>query len=286
MTGMTSMTGTPLPSFIVIGAAKAATTWIGHQLRQDPAIFMPTTEPHYFSTEQDRGPGWYSRLFAEASPTQIVGEKSADYLAHPQAPMRIAAMLPKVRLVAQLRDPVERAYSDYCMLLRRGTVGDDPVRYLDRQKASLPRFLEDGLYHRHLSRFFDHFAREQVEVILYEDIKAGPENVIARVGRHIGTEPQVVAEEVGARLNASEAPLLPLSLRRLLRPIKSAAQPLRGRPWFEAARTTLARPMRYPELTDDLRRRLRDYYADDVARLATLIDRDLTEWLTRETVVQ
>lgn len=270
-----------VPSFIVIGAAKAATTWIRHQLSERPDTFVPTAEPHYFSSAFERGPGWYARLFEDAPPGVAIGEKSADYLAHPAAAQRIAAMLPKVRLVAQLRNPVERAYSDYCMLLRRGTVRDDPEYYLDRTASDQPRFLEDGLYHRHLSRFLDHFPREQIEVLLYEDVRERPAEVVEIVCNHIGIAPRVVPEAVAARLNDSESPLLPLSLRRLLQPIKAAVQPFRGQPWFEAARSTLARPMHYPPLTDDLRRRLGDYYARDIEKLGPLIGRDLTPWLDR-----
>lgn len=271
-----------LPAFIVIGAAKAATTWIGHQLRQHPDVFMPTTEPHYFSTHHAKGLGWYLDWFRRASPGQIVGEKSADYLAHPQAARRIAALKPEMRLVAQLRNPVERAYSDYCMLLRRGMVSDDPARYLGSDEDETARFLNDGLYHRHLSRFFDHFPGEQIEVLLYEDVRDEPEAVVASVSRHIGIAPQVDPEAMAIRVNGSEAPLLPLALRRLLRPMKPVVAPWRGHAWFEAARATLARPMRYPPLTPALRRRLDDFYAADVANLGNLLGRDLTGWLARE----
>lgn len=271
-----------LPAFIVIGAAKAATTWIGHQLRQHPQVFMPTAEPHYFSTEYDNRLDWYADLFRAAPEGRLIGEKSADYLAHPHAAQRIADVLPDVRLVAQLRNPVDRAYSDYCMLLRRGMVGDDPTRYLDSGQAEMARFLQDGLYYRHLTRFFDWFPIERLKIILYEDLRERPETVIAEVSRHIGITPHIDPEAMAMRVNDAETPLLPLSLRRLLRPVKAVAKPLRDHAWFKAAHATLARPMRYPPLTDDLRRRLSDYYAEDVASLAGLLGRDMSHWLARE----
>src|SRR3546814_4805254 len=69
-----------------------------------------------------------SDLAADAD--QVVGEKSADYLAHPEAARRIAQRLPEARLVVQLRNPIDRAYSDYCMFFRRGAVTPHPERYL------------------------------------------------------------------------------------------------------------------------------------------------------------
>jgi hypothetical protein len=269
-----------LPQFLVIGAVKAATTWIAHQLRQHPDIFMPGPEPHYFSTEYDRGLDWYREWFAEAPPGKVLGEKSADLLAYKEAPARIAALLPDVPMVLQLRNPMERAYSDYCMLYRRGTVTEDPAYYLAKRADEQPRFLEDGLYARHLGRFLDHFPKEQIKVFLHDDIKSQPETVIAEVCRHIGVPVHIAADEVRARKNDSEAPLLPLSIRKLLAPAKPLVQPLRDTGWFRMLRSGLAQPVRYPPLTDELYSRLRDYYREDVERLSSMIDRDLTAWLT------
>src|SRR3546814_11645017 len=91
----------------------------------------------------------------------MLGEKSADYLAHPDAPARLAAVLPRARLVVQLRNPVDRAYSDYKMLFRRGTVTKRPDHYLDVLPPDHPRFLEVGLYAMHRSSCSDPFAAEQ-----------------------------------------------------------------------------------------------------------------------------
>lgn len=272
-----------LPEFVIIGAAKAATTWIVHQLQQHPDVFLPGPEPHYFSTEYERGDAWYADWFAEASPNQMVGEKSADYLAHPLAAKRLQALLPDVRLLVQLRNPVERAYSDYCMLFRRGTVGAPPERYLQRG-AERSRFLDDGLYHLHLSRFLDLFPRERIALILHEDIKREPETVINQVCGHLGLPPHIAAGEVAARVNDSDTPMLPLSIRRLLAPAKPIVAPLRRQPWFRSAHAALARRPDYPPFTNDLRRRLRDFYAADIEKLGPLLGRDVSGWLRVEDV--
>lgn len=272
------MTGSPLPRLIVIGAAKAATTWIARQLRTRSDVFMPGPEPHYFSRDFDRGEDWYRSLFVDARPGQLVAEKSADYLAHPQAPARIAAMVPSVQLIAQLRNPVERAYSDYCMLFRRGTVDGDVARHLHRATASEPRFLEDGLYGRHVRRFLDHFPGEQLKIILHEDIKRDPTGVTADVLQILDLPPNPGPSHIEARVNDGASPLVPLALRRLPAPIKRLVAPLRGNAMFEGARNLIARPVRYPPLPDDVRRYLVDYYQDDVEDLARILGRELPGW--------
>jgi hypothetical protein len=127
----------PLPDFVIIGATKSATTWLLQNLRAHPQVFMPSPEIHYFSRHFDRGPAWYRSHFETAPEDHVVGEKSASYLPHPETPRRLRELLPEARLVAQLRNPIERVYSDYCMHYRRGEVGRDLARYLDR---TLPRF--------------------------------------------------------------------------------------------------------------------------------------------------
>lgn len=269
----------PKPSFIVIGAVKAATTWIAHQLREHPAVFLPGPEPHYFSDQFHRGDEWYRNWFAHARPGATLGEKSADYLAHPHAAIRIARALPDARLIAQLRNPIERAYSDYCMLFRRGSLRDAPESYLSGGESARHRFLNDGLYTRHLSRYFDFFPQDQLAIVLHDDIATVPAAVIARVCDHIGLAPNIDTVRIAARKNDGSAPMLPLLLRRTLRPLKPLARPLRSSAWFRGLHARFSRPIAYPPLTPDLRARLADFYRDDVTQLSRIIGRDLSFWL-------
>ena len=267
-----------LPHFVIIGAVKGATTWIHNQLQDNPAIYLPAPEPHFFSQEHAQGLDHYRRFFDGARPDQILGEKSADYLAHPDAPARLAAALPEVRLVVQLRNPVDRAYSDYKMLVRRGTVTKGPEHYLDGRPNDQPRFLEDGLYAQHLRRWLAHFDAEQIKILLFEDVKAAPEASVAIVSDHIGA-PRHYSTQVGSDpRNDSSERFLPLPVRTALAPLKEAVRPLRGKAMFERVRGVFARQIAYPPLPAALRQRMVDYYARDIADLEELTGRDLSHW--------
>ncbi|MBK5264133.1 MAG: sulfotransferase [Alphaproteobacteria bacterium] len=268
-----------LPHFIILGAVKAATTWLSYQLQHNPAVFLPDPEPHFFSSEYDRGFDWYCKFFRDAAPGQLPGEKSADYLAHPDAARRVAEAVPDIPLVVQLRNPVDRAYSDYRMLYRRGTITGKPEDYLIRSTTRLPRFLDDGLYYQHLQRWFDHFPREQIKILLYEDVRERPPWVMEQVCDHIGVPFHFAQELEHERINDGSAHLLPLPVRKLFGPLKGAIKPLRGYALFEAARRTIAQPVRYPPLSPSTRAYLEEFYATDIERLASLIGRDLRHWL-------
>lgn len=268
------------PAFIVIGAVKGATTWIAHQLRNHPQLWLPDAEPHYFSSEYERGPAWYASLFDPAPAGRIVGEKSADYFAHPLAAVRMASALPEARLIVQLRDPVRRAYSDYCMLFRRGWVSGDLREYLQGAKPEGARFLTGGLYGAHLGRFLLHYPRHQIHVILYESLRQAPEKAVADVCAHIGVPVHIAPEEVASRKNDSASPMLPLPLRRILQPIRPILDPLRSHPWMVKLRASLAAPVRYPPLTEELQQMLREFYREDILTLQDILQKDLSHWLT------
>lgn len=268
-----------LPQFIVIGAIKAATTWIQVQLQANPAIFMPDPEPHFFSREYALGEAHYRNWFAPAPDSaSLIGEKSADYLSDPEVPARIAAMVPDARLVLQLRDPVERAYSHYKMYFRRGLVSASPEQYLRSLDSEYPQFLLDGLYGQHIRNWLAYFDKDQLLVFRFEDVKNDARAIVERVSRHIGVEPVFDEEAASQRENDSKARILPLAIRNLLAPLKETAKPFRGHPWFEGARSLLAKEIAYPALSDDLRAHLEGFYRDDILLAEDLLGLDLSGW--------
>jgi hypothetical protein len=259
---------------VIIGAPKAATSWLTSNLRACPQIFMPKGELHYFNRNFHLGSNWYFEQFAGARPGQIVGEKSASYLASPEAPARLRALLPKARLIVQLRDPVERAYSDYCMLLRRGEVGRRIEDHLDPARASRERFIADGEYGRHLARWFDHFDRRDFLILLHDDIKANPTPSFDAVSAFLSLS-GAKSFNLKQLVKAKELPTLPLMMQRALAPFKPMVAPFRKQRWFATIRNRFARPIEYPPLADELRKKLRDHYRDDVMTLEKVLGRSV-----------
>lgn len=264
--------------FLIIGAAKSATTWLQKSLQADPAVSMPDPELHYFSRNFERGTDWYLQQFPDPE-NRLVGEKSNSYLDDPVAPPRVHALLPHVRLIVQLRNPVERAYSDYCMLYRRGEVGRDIEAHLDTVRGADKRFLMGGLYHEQLTTYLDRYPAERIQVLFYEDMLREPDAQLRRARDFLGLPPAAAPlarrEKVKDRTEAMIGP----GLRRWMKPLKPLVRPFRGHPAFQAARGALAGEIRYPPLSPKLRARLVDFYAPDVDRLGALVRRDLSGWL-------
>lgn len=265
--------------FLIIGAAKSATTWLQKSLQADPAVAMPDPELHYFSRNHDCGDAWYFSKFPQVEGDRVVGEKSNSYLDNPLAPPRVLALLPHVKLIAQLRNPVDRAYSDYCMLYRRGEVGRDIEAYLDTREGARNRFLNGGLYHQQLRAYLDLYPKDRLLVLFYEDMVSEPAEQLRRVRAYLGLPAGKVCRPVGEKVKDRTHPMISPGLRKMMKPLKPLVRPFRANPLFAAARNALVSEIAYPPLSPMLRRRLIDFYAPTVDQLGALVQRDLSGWL-------
>lgn len=307
------MTGR-LPNFLIIGAAKSGTTSLYHYLRQHPNVFMPTVkEPRFFAYADDppamNGPGdkrtneaagavytldAYRQLFADATTEAAVGEASPNYLYSPTAPERIREHLPDARLIAILRNPVDRAYSHFLHLVRSGR---EPLRdfgaALDAEPERIAagwewswHYQRMGFYGKQIARYLDHFDREQLTVYLFEDFKADPVALTQDIFRVLGVDDALVPN-TSMRYEKSGVPKSDRFQRFLLDPdhwIRRLSRYVIP----EAVRERLLIRMKNvnlekPPLEPAVRERLVAAYRDDVLRLQDLIGRDLSAWLTSST---
>ncbi|AHK47510.1 heparan sulfate glucosamine 3-O-sulfotransferase 3B1 (plasmid) [Ensifer adhaerens OV14] len=266
-------------NFLIIGATKSATTWLQQSLQLDPRVHMPDPEIHYFSRYHDRGDRWYLENFKPASEGLVIGEKSNSYLDTPAVAARIHQSLPDALLVAQLRNPVERAYSDYCMLHRRGEATADIERYLDPRQGAGGRFLEGGLYFQQLRRFLDLFPPERMLVLFYEDLKIDAASQVQDLRRFLGLDENPSFEPLAQRVKDKTKPLVDARLRQILKPLKPIVAPLRDTKGFEFLRSIVSAEFKYVPLNNELAARMIEYYEAETDRLAGLLGRDLGDWL-------
>ncbi len=265
--------------FLIIGAAKSATTWLQRSLQADPQIYMPDPELHYFSREYARGHEWYLSQYQPPAESVLIGEKSNSYMEAPHAAERIAKSLPDVRLIVQLRNPVDRAYSDYCMLYRRGEVGRNVEEHLDPRKNGDQRFIADGFYCDQLQRFVDFYPKDRILILLYEDIKVEPQKNVALTRAFIGAEGEQPEIPVQSKVKDKTTPMIDPSLKRWLKPLKPIVNPFRENRYFKKLHSRVAAPIEYPAMSIDIRQRLVDHYAGEAERLGALTGRDLKDWL-------
>ncbi|MDE0363410.1 MAG: sulfotransferase domain-containing protein [Rhodospirillaceae bacterium] len=241
------------PRFLIIGAQKSATGALFGHLLAHPLVLPPLAkEIHYFDFKYHRGAGWYLARFPLRRPgTFVTGEASPSYMLHPLAPGRAAAFDPDMKLIAILRDPVERALSHHAMAIRHGrdslgfqaAVEAEQVRLRNFEAAldSAPEnlrcsarrhsYLRRGRYAEQLQAWLAHFPRDNLLVLRTEDLWADGNRTLNRAFAFLGLPPH--------RLRIG----------------------------------TFTGQRRYA-IDPALRKRLEKYFADDQARLKTLLDGD------------
>jgi len=274
------------PDFIIGGAGKSATTWLLACMSEHPDVFVYPREINFFSWEYDRGLEWYASHFEDAKSSQTIGEKSNSYFVSPDAPERLHRWNSDVELVFVLRDPVARAYSHYCMLLRAEEVSDAP----EDEIVPGTRFIEDSLYATNLERFYEHFDASQIHVVLMEQLKSDSGAFIEDVYRAVGVDPDFEPSLVGERFHQKRPRPRFLRLYRTL---------VRWANWL-ARRSSLAQLVVYwlrrspltaffhrlnegpdfREMSEEFERKLAEFVRPEMERLSERLDRDVVElWL-------
>jgi hypothetical protein len=243
----------PLPDFLILGAQKAGTTALYAYLRWHPALTGPAwKEVSYFDRHYRRGARWYRGHFPLRSGDRVVGEASPGYLFHPLAPSRVKATVPEARLIALLRDPVDRALSHYH---HEVALGREPLTFEQAIEAEPERtrgeeerlsrepdyfshtwwdytYLARGRYAEQLERWLAVFPREQLLVLASDELAAEPEQTYARVLEFLGA------------------------------------------PGHELESYPRVYEQSYGEMQPDTRRRLAEYFAEPNRRLYALLGRD------------
>jgi Sulfotransferase domain len=226
-----------LPDFIIAGAPRSATTWLYTLAWRHPQVAMAepvVPEPKFFLVDElwQRGVGYYSTRWFDPLPAgRVLGEKSTNYLESTVAAERIYRVVPLVKLVFLLRNPVDRAYSNYLWSRQNGLEIETFERALaleQQRERDLPlalrysrphAYFSRGLYAAHLARFFAHFPREQILVLRHEEVADCPARVAATFHKFLGVAEMPELARGLARINAAEpfsSEPMPPSLRQRL----------------------------------------------------------------------
>jgi hypothetical protein len=300
-----------LPDFFVIGAPKAGTTALHSALAAHPGLFMSAVkEPKYFLTDgpppaRGGGPGdiqtyrehiWrreeYEALFASAPAGAMRGESTPFYLYDQGAQERIRTLIPHAKLIVILRDPVERAHSNWTHLWSAGLepVGDF-VRACAQEDARVAagwahfwHYTRLGKYGEQLDRLFLRFGKEQVFVLRYGALIAAPvqslDDICAFLGVQRGIIGHVPRENVTAHPRAS---LAHLATAKLLRGAAAAGRHLPG-----SMGVSLTQPLerrlqqnagRRQPLSWEQRQALLPYFEDDIRLLERITETSFGDWL-------
>jgi hypothetical protein len=312
-----------LPNFFIVGAPKAGTTSLYHYLDQHPEIYMsPIKEPNYFASEirlenvsEELRPqarrdmdllreylnsdmrekrfggmvsewGDYLKLFHNVTGEKAVGEASACYLWSQTAGANIRAKVPDARIIMVLRNPADRAFSQYWHAISLGVtrqsfgqaIRSSTIRRSQKFDVLYP-LLEFGLYGEHVKRYLDLFPRHNVGIYIYEDYQERFADMLADIFEFLNVDanftPDLSEKHLEARIPQS------IQLTYLL---KKSGVWQHAKEWCPNALRPILRSLAFRQrraitMEPNDRRYLLSYYREDVRKLSELLDRDLLWWL-------
>ncbi len=294
------------PNFLIIGAPRSGTSMLYESIRFHPEIYMsPNKEPLFFGfqemTDSYRGPGdvqplvgldSYCSLFRSVKDERAIGEASTLYLYNSKAPEHIKEIIPDVKLITILRNPVDRAFSHfYTHRLDGREPLSDFALALSEEKTRMEKgwspfwFYKDvGYYGEQIAHYLSIFDRQQLRIFLYDDLEKNPSGVFKSIFEFLGVN-QTFPVNTSIRYHPSGIPknralhrflVQPIFWKRLFKPI--LPQRIQHVLLLRALNFNLDRPV----LNRQIRLALLKEYRTDILKTQDLINRDLGPWLSED----
>lgn len=274
------------PNFLFIGADKCGSTWIFDYLIRHPQAFVPPSKDLYFFDRFfNRGQLWYERKFDEAQDNHLaVGEVCHDYLFSEDAAKRICDLYPDIKIVACIRQPVDRLISQFLYLRRSGLAPSEINAAVDE----IPRIVDNSCYAKHLAHYFHNFPRKSIKVLRFENLSGSPSNFSRQLTTFLGISH---IEPVRLGLTGRSRPATAARSLILSKALKMAADRVRAagfEDWVGKAKSNSAiSRMLYRELKDidgrprlsgEQRTRVLDLLQSDLCVLESLLQEDFSDW--------
>ena len=294
------------PNFIIIGAMKSATTSLYTYIKQHPDIFMTKVkEPMFFNNFQQENNynilgskskkatklEEYLAMFKDAKNEKAIGEASPAYIYNENAPHLIKEHLPDVKIIAILRQPTDRAYSNFLHTKRadRENVNSfEQAIKIEKERISdnwspLYHYIQKGFYSVQLKRYYNLFPKENIKVYLFEDVVKTPKETLKDIFKFLNVDENIEID-TSKKSNVSGTPkgILGFILKKMryynLMPKFAISDYL---PTFIISLLFKSVYKDTEKLDSVLRKELTDkYYREEILKLEKLIDRDLSNWLS------
>ena len=277
------------PDYVIAGASKSGTTWVAHCLKEHPEVCIPLKELNFFSHNYDRGWDWYMDQFKCKREGVVLVEKSPSYMADVKVPGRLKSVDKDIRVIFIIRDPVRRAYSDYCMKYKRG----EATREIDMEMKKRSAIKKNGMYYKYISKYINTIGEEKVRIMSFDDLKNNNEKFIKDLQNELGLKRIISPSLIGDRVNKSKSRPILRGVDRVKRKVLKkvmGTSPAIDRAikwavngWPGTVYNKLNRSRRTPpRMGDELKKFMADLYREDVRKMAKILDQDLEDvWLSK-----
>ncbi|UZS00179.1 sulfotransferase domain-containing protein [Chondrinema litorale] len=192
------------PNFLIIGAPRAGTTWIDKNIRCHPEIYLPPKkEVHFFDNNYEKGVDYYMSNFDGVSNEKAIGEITPSYLHRDQIAEKIYRTLGDIKLIMCLRNPTERLYSRYWNA--KSKFAENKNLSFEEKINSKEEFIQEGLYFTHIEKYLKLFSKENILILLYDDLKNDPELFLKSIYNFLEVDAEFKAPLMNNKINSASS---------------------------------------------------------------------------------
>ena len=275
---------------IGIGCRRCASSFLHDCLNDHPDVLKPPRALHYFSEFADKGPDWYFSQLPEKRVGSVLIEYSVSY-AYPEyaeaAAQRMFTQFPDAKLFVSVRNPVDRAFSDYLRSVRNLEI--PPDKSFEESLESVPLFLERGRYQTLLEPYFERFPSDRILVLYFDDLRSGAGSYLQPLYRFLEIQEDVSPREGRRTREGGRSlrwPVLQSAILTAKKILDDGASALHVDNAWQTTKRKFLRPYQVLRGANTLpatmnkktRENLRSYYDADIAWLSQMTGRNLKGW--------
>lgn len=272
------------PDFLVIGVQRAGSTWLYTQLKKHPDICMGKNrkEISYFDEYYNRDEKWYASFFKHCAEETIIGEVTPNYIYDKNCAERIYKLTPKAKLIIILRNPIDRAYSQY----KKKVIDLGNAKSFMENLKNENLIAKKGLYYQQIKRYLKYFPRKQIKVLIFEEMIKKPEENLKKLSEFLGIKSNYTPDGYKNNVNPSEIPRfhkLYIFLRKMGNKLHKHDLSWMVKLWkrmklnnfiFLKKRTKQS----FGEIPKEAYDYLRSYYKEDVNKLSVFLGKDMNKF--------
>jgi len=283
------------PNFFIVGAPRSGTTSLYEYLKCVPEVFMsPVKEPNYFNPRVDdnlflskpiRDKKKYLDLFKNVKDEKVIGEASPTYLWDPKTPKLINDVVPHARIIISLRDPIERAFSEYLFLRGLGSEKGSFLEIIRRsildEDYSSNRIIQNGLYFEQVKRYLDIFGPNQVKILIFEEFVQDTWKLVKHVldFLDIHHDPPTSVKEIHNAFTLPRGQIASSIVEnKVLRKMGKTLLPREG---LFSLRKILTKKTVKPQISIEEKNLLEEFYREDVLNLEKSLNRKFPWKITK-----
>jgi hypothetical protein len=267
------------PDFIIVGAMKGGTSTLAHLLEHQYNIVMAPGEVNFFDNDKNYSKGkiWYQQQFKSKDNNKIWGEKTATYHYDEKVPERIHKYNPNIKLIWILRNPIDRAYSNYWHRVKYGgelnSFEDAVINEMQGKQNNIwGLYLKRSLYAEQIMRFKQHFEADQMHIVVFEHLIRDMKVQLSSLLDYLGIKNDNPVIPVRKSKNVTYLPTSQKILKNSRRLFGKTIP-------FKIIRKMFEKKIPgYPKMNEQTRELLSTYFLESINELEDLSKLDLTTW--------